>query len=95
MSKDLIVGVHSIVHAVKNPRRPVHEIIATEEGIENLTKMGGLTREEVAKVPVKLVAPHKLQELAKGLYDELGFTYNRVPSGVLLVTDAIEIENPT
>jgi 23S rRNA (guanosine2251-2'-O)-methyltransferase len=95
MTKDLIVGVHSIVHAVRNKRRAVHEIIATEEGIENLSKMGGLTREEVAKCPVKLVAPHKLQELAKSLYDELGYTYNRVPSGVLMVTESIEVENPS
>jgi 23S rRNA (guanosine2251-2'-O)-methyltransferase len=94
MAKDLIVGVHSIAHAIKNPRRPVYEIIATEEGVENLTKMGGLTREEVAKVPVKLVAPHKLQELAKELYNELDFTYNRVPSGVLMVTESIEVESP-
>lgn len=94
MEKDLIVGVHSIAHAVKNPSRRVYEIVATEEGVEKLEKMGGLSREEIAKLPVKLVAPHKLQELAKASYEQLGFQYTRVPSGVYLVTEPIEIENP-
>ncbi|OIQ18230.1 MAG: hypothetical protein BM556_08175 [Bacteriovorax sp. MedPE-SWde] len=95
MEKDLVVGVHSIVHAIRNTQRPVYEVIATEEGLENLAKMGGMSRDEIAKIPVKLVAPHKLQELAKTQYTELGFMYNRVPSGVLLVTAKIDVEDPS
>lgn len=88
---DIIVGVHSIAHAVRNVRRPVFEVVATEEGVDNLTKLGGLTRAEIAKLPIKLVSSHLLQELGKKHYDDLGFQFNRIPSGVFLVTSPIEI----
>lgn len=87
---DIVVGVHSIVHAVRNKSRPVYEIVATEEGLENLNKMGGLSREEIAKLPVKLVSNHLIQELGKKHYDQLGFQFNRIPSGVFLVTSPVE-----
>ncbi len=93
-TKDIVVGVHSIVHAVRNTERPVYEVVATDEGIDNLTKMGGLSREEIAKLPIKMVSSHLLQELAKEHYEDLGFTYNRVPSGVFLVTSPVEVYDP-
>jgi 23S rRNA (guanosine2251-2'-O)-methyltransferase len=95
MEKDIIIGIHSIVHAVRNPKRNIIELVATEEGVDNLVKMGGMSREEVAKLAIKLVSPHKLQEDAKALYSLLGYQFNRVPSGAYMVTNPVEVESPT
>ena len=94
MEKDIIVGIHSIVHAVNNVNREIYELIATEEGVENLKKMGGLSHEKISELPIKLLSSHKLQEEAKKHYDNYGYHYNRVPSGVMLLTSPVEIETP-
>lgn len=92
--KDIIVGIHSIVHAIRNPMREIFEVVATDEGIENLTKMGGMSREEVSRIPIRMVSSHLLQELGKEYYDRLGFQFNRIPSGVYLVTNPVELLDP-
>ena len=94
MEKDIIVGIHSIVHAVNNVSREIYELIATEEGVENLKKMGGLSHEKISELPIRLLSSHKLQEEAKKYYDNYGHHYNRVPSGVMLLTSPVEIETP-
>ncbi|AYF45912.1 MULTISPECIES: TrmH family RNA methyltransferase [Halobacteriovorax] len=91
MEQDLIVGVHSIVHAIRNPKRTTVELIACEEGLEKLNKMGGLKKHELDGLNIKLVSSHKVQELAKELYAKEDFQYSRVPSGVLLVSSAKSI----
>ncbi len=95
MDRDIIVGIHSIAHAVQNPLRTIHQIVATEDGIDNLRKMGGVSNEVISKLPVQLVSTHKLQEDAKKHFEDLGFNYFRVPSGVFLITNPVEIEDPS
>ena len=75
MEKDIIVGIHSIAHAIENTKRSIHELMATEEGIDNLRKMGGVSNEKISSLPVKLVSSHKLQEDAKRLYEDMGYYY--------------------
>lgn len=94
MEKDIIVGVHSIVHAIRNPQRQVVELIACEEGLEKLDKMGGLKKKELEGLTIKLVSSHKVQELAKAVYAQEDFLYSRVPSGVYLITSKKEILEP-
>ncbi|POB13327.1 RNA methyltransferase [Halobacteriovorax sp. DA5] len=91
MEQDIIVGVHSIVHAIRNPKRKTIELVACEEGIDKLYKMGGIKKQELDGIKVKLVSSHKVQELAKELYTEQEFQYSRVPSGVFLLTSQKEI----
>ncbi len=95
MERDIIVGIHSIAHAIENPRRTIHQLVATEEGIDNLRKMGQVSNDKISKLPVQLVSSHKLQEEGKKLLDELGFNYTRIPSGAYLITNPIEIEDPS
>ncbi len=88
--KDLIVGVHSIAEAIKNPKRDIYQIVATEDGVAELRKRGGIDSKILNELPVKLVAPHKLQEDAKILYKELGLNFSRVPSQIYLICSEIE-----
>ena len=40
LDHDMIVGIHSIAEALKNPDREIFEIVATDEGLEELKKRG-------------------------------------------------------
>ncbi len=91
MERDIIVGVHSIVHAIRNSERQIIELVACEEGLEKLDKMGGLKKKELEGIKIKLVSSHKVQELAKSIYAEEDFLYSRVPSGVFLLTSKKDI----
>lgn len=88
--KDLIVGVHSIAEAIANPKRTVHQIVATEDGLAELRKRGQVDSKIINDLPVQLVSPHKLQEDAKALYNDLGLTFQRVPSQIFMVTSEID-----
>jgi len=95
MDHDLIVGIHSIAEALKNPERAIFEIVATEEGLDELKKRGGLKREEIPMDKVRLLEGHALQEEAKKIYRDLDMEFNRVPSGVFMLVSPVNILEPT
>ena len=82
---DLIVGVHSIIAAIKNPKRDIVKLVATEDArdeIKKICKLDNLT--------VDLVSSHKLQEEGKRLYAEKGLDYQRIPSGAFLISQPLQ-----
>ncbi|MBG60083.1 MAG: hypothetical protein CME67_04265 [Halobacteriovoraceae bacterium] len=81
---DLIIGLHSICAALKNPSRQVIRLLLTEDGKEELRK-----RFDLRKVDFELVSTHKLQEEAKKLFQNKGLEYQRVPSGALLCAESL------
>ena len=85
---DLIIGIHSIVEALKNKNRVHYKLVATEEGLEELNKSI-----KTNDLKVELLASHKLQEEAKGYFRELDLEYHRVPSGVFLLSSKLEIHD--
>lgn len=89
--KDLIVGVHSIACAIKNSERSNFEVFATEDGMDELKKRGQLSKDDLARIEnIKLLAPHKLQEMAEQFHNELGHNYKRVPSGIFMLANPIQ-----
>lgn len=95
MDHDMIVGIHSIAEALKNPIRTIFEIVATDEGLEALKKIGGLKREEIPLDKVRLLEGHALQEEAKKNYRDLDLEFQRVPSGIFMLVSPINILEPT
>jgi 23S rRNA (guanosine2251-2'-O)-methyltransferase len=95
MDHDLIVGIHSIAEALRNPERVIYEIVATDEGLEDLKKRGGLNRDEIPMNKVRLLEGHALQEEAKRLYRELDMEFQRVPSQVFMLVSPVTIYEPT
>lgn len=95
MDQDLIVGIHSIAEALKNPERTIIKIVATEEGLDELKKRGGLRREEIPQEKVRLLEGHALQEEAKKIYRDLDMEFNRVPSGIFMLVSPVTIYEPT
>jgi 23S rRNA (guanosine2251-2'-O)-methyltransferase len=95
MDRDLIVGIHSIAEALKNPSRAIYEIVATDEGLEELKKRGGLKREEIPMNKVRLLEGHTLQEEAKKIYRDLDIEFQRVPSQIYMLVSPIEVLEPS
>ncbi|MEX1099515.1 MAG: RNA methyltransferase [Bacteriovoracaceae bacterium] len=81
---DLIIGVHSVAAALKNPKRNIKKLVATEEGRDELRK-----KCDFSKVDVQLVSSHKLQEEAKKSLQAMGLDYQRAPSGVFLLAEKL------
>jgi 23S rRNA (guanosine2251-2'-O)-methyltransferase len=95
MDHDLIIGIHSIVEALRNPERAIYEIVATDEGLEELKKRGGISRAEIPMTKVRLLEGHALQEEAKKYYRELDMEFQRVPSQVFMLVSPVTIYEPT
>lgn len=91
----MIVGIHSIAEALKNYEREIFEIVATDEGLEELKKRGGLKRDEIPMDKVRLLEGHALQEEAKAIYRDMDIEFQRVPSGVYMLVSPINIYEPT
>ncbi|MEQ1666521.1 MAG: RNA methyltransferase, partial [Bdellovibrionales bacterium] len=85
----------SIVEAIRNPERAIYEIVATEDGLEELKKRGGLKREEIPMNKVRLLEGHTLQEEAKKFYRDLDMEFQRVPSQIFILVSPITIYEPT
>jgi 23S rRNA (guanosine2251-2'-O)-methyltransferase len=82
---DLIIGLHSIAEALKNPVRNCQEVLGTAEGLKELKKkLGG-------NIPCSFeqLNSHQLQERAKTVYADLGFSFQRIPSGVFLLAGSL------
>ena len=86
---DLIIGVHSIAAAIKNPHRTMDVLFLTDDGKEDLLKRGGITHAELQRLEVTLVSGHKLQEEAKRFFKQLNLEYQRIPSGMFLIARSL------
>ena len=83
MDQDFIIGTHSIIEALKNPKRFPATIYGTKEGIKTLGKLP-------QGVEIKNLRPHDVQEKAKDLCRQMDFKYQRIPSNVFLVANQLE-----
>lgn len=95
MDHDMIVGIHSIAEAIKNPERQIFEIVCTDEGFQEFKKRSGLRDHELPLTKVRWLEGHALQEEAKRIYRDLDLEFQRVPSGIFMLVSPINIYEPT
>ena len=86
---DLIFGLHSIAAALTNPRRVHEKLVATDEGLMELTRKHKINPKNI-KVHVELLSSHQLQENAKRICAEMDVEFHRVPSQIFLLTSPLE-----
>lgn len=86
---DLIFGLHSIAAALKNSNRVHQKLVVTDEGIAELQKKHQINPKNLG-IKIEVVSSHFLQEQAKKICQEMDLDFNRVPSGVYLVTSPVE-----
>ncbi len=88
---ELIIGVHSIAHALMNKNRNLIKLYANEEGKVELQKKYSLLTKDF---PSEILKNHHLQEKGKELFQKYDQTYSRLPSGLLLETNSLEERDP-
>ena len=84
MNNDLIIGIHSIVEAIKNSARQKIELLGTAESLKELKKYC-----DIAHIRISTLLPHQLQERAKKLYSQNDCNYQRIPSNLLLIAEPL------
>ena len=90
MERDLIVGLHAIQQALKNPRRRDFCLWMTDDGHKSIASaLEG--RSDIEQITVK---KHDFQQKAKELYRQSNFEYARVGGGLLLSCSAMEVHSP-
>lgn len=89
---DIIIGLHSIAAVLKNPNRIIAKIIATEEGLDELKKKSGISKNQLPQGKLQLVSSHKLQEEGQRYYKQFGFEFSRIPSQIFLITESLKIK---
>ena len=78
-SYEVILGQHSIAHALKNSRRNYKKVYGTKESLKELRKNAEFSEFEE-------IGQHDLQQLAKKYIEKTGFNYSRIPSNLFLLT---------
>lgn len=86
----IIYGIHSIRAALENAKRLNRRLIGTHEGIKEVFK-GEFSTLKDRVIDIENYPIHKVQEMAKKYCEELNFFYSRVPSGVFLISDTLEL----
>lgn len=85
--KDLIIGSHSIEHALLNPKRGGHKIFATNKGLDDFKKK---TKIDLRPYEVVLMAPDKLNRHASKLFEQAGHKISRIQSQIFLESNPLE-----
>ncbi len=81
---DIIIGLHSIEKALKNPERQNLKIYATAEGLKEFKKRSSLSNEQINSVDQQIISNDNFHNIAKRLFDQLQYRLGRVPSNILL-----------
>lgn len=93
MSDDLIIGLHSIAHALKNPDRGLIRFAATEEGLSELRSRGECSRQEIERIKCEIYSLSELQNQAAKEFVKRRMDPSRVPSGIFLIAEPLEIKD--
>ena len=86
----MIIGIHSIVCAMKNPDRNLYRLVCTEDALTDIKK-----EIDVPKSIIQMCSTHKVQEEAKSYFKKLNLDYHRVPSGVFLICSELPVHDVT
>ena len=89
MEQDFIIGIHSIICAIKNPNRYGHRLFASNEGIKQLQKKIGKIN-----IPITRLSPHDLQSEAKKQFRQLQVQYRRISTQMFLLVDKLPVFPP-
>ena len=88
-STELVIGIHSIIEALKNSKREHLKLVATDESIKEVKSK--VPWEILSSLEIEIKGPHQVQEFGKRHYAKHGFTFQRIPSNIFLLTSRTKI----
>ncbi len=83
---EIIIGTHSILEAINNPRRKCYELYGSSESLKDLRNKVEKNRWDQVTVVSGNVAD--FVKKTQKLYQDLGLTYQRIPSNLCLVAES-------
>lgn len=89
MSNQIVIGAHSIYHALKN--RKCEKILFTDEGKKEFRKLYPAILKDVE---YEVLEKHQFQETSKKIFAENNFEFQRIPSGIVGIFEMISLLNP-
>ena len=92
IEKDLVIGLHSIVEAIKNSSRYDKVLYGTNEGLNKLYK--NYDSLPLGEVEIQTLSSNSFLKKTQALYAQKNFDYSRIPSGLLLQSTALKILTP-
>jgi len=88
-SFEIVIGIHSIIEALKNKKRVHNKLVSDEEG---LVEIRSKTPKDIFDtLTVEIKTSHEVQEFGKRHYGKLGATFQRIPSNIFLLTARTKI----
>ena len=91
---DLIIGIHSIVHALNNPNRGNKKLYATNDGLKELLKQRNISSSQLnSQCQQEILSLDKFDQTARKIFQRQKFHYQRIPSGLLLEIDPLQEES--
>lgn len=87
---EIIIGIHSIIAALKNSNRNHEVMYLSDETKDELLKSKIIDSFLLEKVDHQILSTHKIQEEAKKYFKKYNYEYVRVPSNIFLITSMIE-----
>lgn len=91
--QDIIIGLHSIAEALKNPGRIHYRLIGTDDGFKELQRKHALDPRRQNDLRAEFYKPDEFVKQTQEVYRRLDFEYRRIPSGVMLLTSPLEIHD--
>lgn len=90
---DIIVGYHSIFHAIENAKRTDKTIYLTEDSHKEFVKYYKLGIDYFSKKKCQLIKfkNNDFQDRAKKIFDEYGLEFKRIPSQIMMTTSSIVV----
>ncbi len=92
---DIVIGIHSIVEALRNRNKALCKLYVTDEGISELKKRAGATPKDFDGLNIVKVDSHRLQEEGKNFYKKIDMNFSRIPSQAFLICPPVEIKDIT
>ncbi|MBT6326744.1 MAG: hypothetical protein HOJ35_12315 [Bdellovibrionales bacterium] len=91
-NQEVIIGIHSIIEAIKNKRRENLFLYGTKSGLELIANSNKLSVDEKNKFKKNELNSHEFQEISKKLFSQGGFNYQRVTSQILLSAEKLPVD---
>lgn len=91
--QDIIIGLHSIAEALKNPQRTHYRLVGTDDGFKELQRKHGLDPRRQNDLRAEFYKPDEFVKQTQEVYRRLGVEYRRIPSGVMLLSSPLEIQD--
>lgn len=89
--KEIIIGLHSIAEAIKNPQRYNLNLYATAKGLKELKEIKKLTSEQLNKVTLHQLDSQAFQKVAEKTFRDQDFQFSRIPSQIFLEASPLVI----